>query len=558
MKFKIGLLFIAYLEICVIYCTREEQKQSPPVVTVQEGKLRGTTYNLVDGSTCFAFRGIPFAQPPVGDLRFKAPLPPLSWHGIRDATNFGDICTQYNITYQGSEDCLFLNIYTKSLQPNARNAVMVYIYGGSYYEGSGDFFLSDFLMLHDNVMLVTFNYRLDIPGFLSLDIPEAPGNAGMKDQVAALRWIQNNIAQFGGDPNSVTLFGESSGASSVTYHMLSPMSTGLFHKVIAQSGVCIHDWAIAYGAKARAFRAGKILGTKTDDVRELLKYLKGLDAKALTNLTFATLTTDEQYRGLPEQFIPNVEKKFPGVEAFITENPVNMLVEGKVNRVPLMLGYNSGEGLIVLKDHLTKLDVYNKEPSYYVPREIKGRVSKDQLKEFGDRIKEFYFGRRNITKDDLNTIVDMQTDMHFSYNTHRFAHLYAKLREPVYLYSFNLVTDLNIIKIALDLTNLKGVSHADELWYLFYNYLNDEFYAEQERLRDIVFRVTKLWVNFAKTGCPTPDSSLGAIWHPYTIKGKEYFKIDEPFAPGNKLNERRIKFWDKLYEDARLPHMSNK
>lgn len=434
-------------------------------------------------------------------FHFQAPLPSLPWKGIRDATNFGEVCTQFNTTYQGSEDCLFLNIYTRSLDPNAKIPVMVWIYGGSYYEGSGDFFLPDFLMLHDKVMLVTFNYRLDMLGFLSLDLPEAPGNAGMKDQVAALRWIQNNIAQFGGDPNSVTLFGESSGASSVTYHMFSPMSKGLFHKVIAQSGVCIHDWAIGRDAKQRAFRAGKILGTETENVQELLEFFKGLDAKALTNLTVATLTPDEKYRGLPEQFIPVIEKEFPDVEAFITENPVKMLDEGNVvNRVPLMLGYNDGEGLIILKDHITKLDVYNNEPSYYVPREIAEVVTKDKLIEFGDRIKKFYIGDKNITKYDLSTIVDMQTDMHFSYNTHRFAHLYTKLCEKVYLYSFNLVTDLNIIKIALGLTQLSGVSHADELWYLFYNYLNAKPYAEQPKLRDIVFRVTKLWVDFAKTG----------------------------------------------------------
>ncbi|XP_045764282.1 acetylcholinesterase-like [Maniola jurtina] len=553
-KYQVSLI-VALLQICAIFCVREKQDNDAPVVTVKEGKLRGTTYNLVDGSTCYAFRGIPFAKPPVGDLRFKAPLPPTSWKGIRDATNFGDICTQYNSTYQGSEDCLFLNIYTKSLNPNAKIPVMVWIYGGSYYEGSGDFFLPDFLMLH-NVMLVTFNYRLDMIGFLSLETPEAPGNAGLKDQVAALRWIQNNIAKFGGDPNSVTLFGESSGASSVTYHMFSPMSAGLFHKVIAQSGVCIHDWAIGRGAKARAFRAGKILGTETNDVQELLNYFKSLEASALTNLTIATLTPDERYRGLPEKFIPVIEKKFPNVEAFITENPVRMLIDGKVNRVPLMLGYNSGEGLIILPDHLTKLDVYNKEPSYYVPLEIAEQITKDQLRDFGDRIKGFYVGNRNITEDDSNTIVDMQTDMHFSYNTQRFAHMYTRLGAPAYLYRFDAVTDLNIIKIALGLTNLKGVSHADELWYLFYNYLNEKPYAEQEKLRDIVYRVTKLWTNFAKTGRPTPDNSLGAIWQPYTTKGKEYFKIDETFVPSHRADKRRIKFWGKLYEEAYLPYVS--
>ncbi|XP_045446301.1 esterase FE4-like [Melitaea cinxia] len=435
---------------------------------------------------------------------------------------------------------------------------MVYIHGGSYYEGSGDFFTPDFFLQHD-VILVTLNYRLELLGFLSLDIPEAPGNAGMKDQVAALRWIQKNIDQFGGDKNSVTIFGESSGASSVTYHMLSPMSQGLFHKVIAQSGVAIHDWAIGKGSKERAFRAGKILGKDTKDVHELLDFFKSLDANSLTNLTFATLTPDERYRGLPEKFVPVVEKKFPNVEPFITEDPLEVLVKGinNVNKVPLMLGYNSGEGLIILNDHITKLDVYNKEPSYYVPREVAERVSKEKLKEFGDRIKKFYVGDRNITENDKSIITDMQTDMHFSFNTHRFAHLYTYMCGVSYMYRFNYETDLNIIKIALGLQDLRGVSHADELFYMFYNYLNEIPYDNEKKLRDIVFQVTKLWTNFAKTGQPTPDESLGVTWQPYTREGREYLNIGEPLVMGRFADKERMLFWDKIYEEAGVQHLKH-
>ncbi|CAH2233125.1 jg13989 [Pararge aegeria aegeria] len=559
LMYKSSLLFVTVLQISEILC---EEFLSNPIVRVNEGQLRGTTYDLVDGSTCYAFRGVPFAQPPVGDLRFKAPLPPLPWEGVRDAINFGPICTQFNVTQQGEEDCLFVSIYTKSLQPDSKSPVIVNIHGGSYNEGSGDFFSPDLLMLHEdvhgtNIVFVTLNYRLELLGYLSLDTPEVPGNAGMKDQVAALRWIKNNIAQFGGDPNCVTLLGESSGASSVTYHMFSPMSTGLFHRVIAESGVCTNDWAIARNMKARAFRAGKILGTDTDDVNVLLDYLRGLEAGSLTNLTTATSTVDEQLRGFPEQFIPVVEKKHSHVEAFITENPLKMLAEGKViNKVPLMLGYNSAEGLYNVQDHVAKLDIYNNKPSYYVPREVSEKVSKKTLKQFGARIKKFYFGDKNMTKGDMNTIAELLTDTEFSYNIHRFTHLYTKLSLPAYLYRFDLVTDLNIVKIVLlGLADLNGVSHGDDLWYLFYNWLNEQQYKQQANLRDIVFRVTKLWVNFARTGNPTPDDTLGAIWKPYSTHGKEYFKIDETFALGHKADERRMQFWDKLYSNAGQPHI---
>lgn len=546
------LVILISLQVFAVISSRIVQND--PIVTVSEGKLRGSIGELVDGSSYFSFKGIPYATPPLGNLRFKAPLPPQPWRGVRDAIDFGPICTQFNSTYQGDEDCLFLNVYTKSLDKNAKIPVMVYIHGGSYYEGSGDFFTPDFFLQHD-VILVTLNYRLELLGFLSLDIPEAPGNAGMKDQVEALRWIQKNIDKFGGDKNSVTIFGESSGASSVTYHMLSHMSKGLFHKVIAQSGVAIHDWAIGKGSIARAFRAGKILGKDTKDVHELLDFFKSLDANALTNLTFATLTPDERYRGLPEKFVPVVEKKFPNVVPFITEDPLEVLVKGNVNKVPLMLGYNSGEGLIILNDHITKLDVYNKEPSYYVPREVAERVSKKKLNEFGDRIKKFYVGDRNITENDKSIITDMQTDMHFSFNTHRFAHLYTYMCGMSYMYRFNYETELNIIKIALGLQDLRGVSHADELFYMFYNYLNEMPYKNEKKLRDIVYQVTKLWTDFAKTGQPTPDESLGVTWQPYTRDGREYLNIGEPLVMGRFADKERMLFWDKIYEEAGVQHL---
>ncbi|XP_026486245.2 esterase E4-like [Vanessa tameamea] len=549
---KLFSIIVVCLQISVVLSSKQH---NDPIVTVKEGKVKGSLGYLVDGSPYYSFKGIPYASPPVGNLRFKAPLPPRPWKGIRDAIDFGPICKQFNITYQGDEDCLFINVYTKSLNKGAKLPVMVFIYGGSFTQGSGNFFLPDFLLQHD-VILVTFNYRLEVLGFLSLETPDVPGNAAMKDQVAALRWVQNNIAQFGGDSNSVTLFGESAGASCVSLHLLSPMSRGLFHKAIAQSGT--YDLVQAVGAKERAFRAGKILGIETNDVLVLLDYFRSLNANALTNLTAATFTPDEIYRGLPAKFLPVVEKTFPKVEAFLNEVPEKLLLEGKVNRVPLMIGYNSGEGLVIVKYHVTRLDVYNKEPSFYVPREIVEKITKKQLIDFGDRIKRFYVGNRNITENDLNTICDMQTDINFAYNTHRFAHLYTELCESTYMYRFNFDTDLNVLKIALGLTNLKGASHGDELFYIFYNYLNERAYQSQEKLKNIVYKVTKLWTDFAKTGRPTLDNHLGAIWEPYTIEGKEFFNIEEPFSLGHYADKQRMQFWDELYTEAGLLHISGK
>ncbi|XP_063379373.1 esterase FE4-like [Cydia fagiglandana] len=337
--------------------------QNELIVTVKQGKLQGATDTLYDGSTYYSFKGVPYAQPPVGQLRFRAPLPPQSWKGIRQATEYGSICAQTDSVFKGSEDCLFLNVYTTSL--HGRTPVMVFIHGGSYITGSGndDLYGPKFLV-QQNVVLVTLNYRLEVLGFLSVETPEVPGNAGMKDQVAALKWIKENIAKFGGDPDNITIFGESVGACSVTHHIASPMTKGLFHKVIAQSGTSVQDGTMSEGSKSRAFRVGKYLGRDTNNTTELLEFLRSLPAANLTNLTIATSTDDEMYRVLPARFFPVVEKKFDNVEAFLSEYPLDTLQSKRIRKVPLMLGYNSAEAIIMIQDRLGKLDIYNNNPSY--------------------------------------------------------------------------------------------------------------------------------------------------------------------------------------------------
>lgn len=153
----------------------------------------------------------------------------------------------------GSEDCLFLNVYTSDLTPKELLPVIVSIPGGAYKYGSGndDIYGPDFLVLKD-VVVVTINYRLDALGFLSMGTCEVPGNAGLKDQIAALKWVQNNIRCFGGDPNQVTVIGESAAAASITYHMTSPISKGLFHRVIVMSGATPCDWNTSFKPARRA------------------------------------------------------------------------------------------------------------------------------------------------------------------------------------------------------------------------------------------------------------------------------------------------------------------
>lgn len=403
---------------------------------------------------------------------------------------------------EGDENCLFLNVYTSSLNLDSNIPVMVFVHGGGFTSGSGDVefgYGPEFLLQHD-IVLVTFNYRLEVLGFLCLDTPEIPGNAGMKDQVAALRWVRNNIQQFGGDPNKVTLFGESAGAVSVTYHVQSSMSKGLFHKAISQSGTSLVDWAQGKDGLGRAFRLAKYLGKETNNKEDLYEFLKSIPASKFTKITMRTMTADEKVRGLPIHFAPVVEKKFDNVEAFITEDPIETLLQGNFSKIPMILGYNNKEGMLMLPDILKKVEFINKNPHSLVPREIANVVTEEKTIEFGQRIKKFYFGEKDINKDTTTSLLDLLSDLHFMYSIHRFAHFYSSIHDQVYMSRFCLDTDLNMVKILMGESDVSGACHADDLFYFFHNALNKDAYEEQEKLRDIVYRLTKLWTDFAKTG----------------------------------------------------------
>ncbi|KAJ0180164.1 hypothetical protein K1T71_004755 [Dendrolimus kikuchii] len=562
------MFLLRKLEKCVLRTKQEFRSvtidaANNPIVTVKQGKLRGEVKKLLDGTPYYSFKGIPYAQPPIGELRFRDPLPPKPWYGIRDALEHGSVCPQYNMTslelVEGSEDCLFLNVYTKILQKNAKVPVMVYIHGGAFMSGSGDadMYGPEYLFLHD-VILVTINYRLEALGFLCLETPEVPGNAGMKDQVLALKWVKQNITAFGGDPDNITLFGESAGSASVAYHMLSPMSRGLFNKAIAQSGTAFDDWAIGKDAVNRAFRSGKVLGKDTNNKDELLAFLRSLPAIDLVKLTFKTRTAEEKHRGLPMYFVPVVEKKFDSVEPFMTEDPIDVALAKKYDNIPLLIGYNSHEGLLMLEGQLKKAEFMNKNPSYLVPREIAEKVGMQKLQVFGDMVKSFYVGNKLLSNETAAEIVNMQTDTNFGYNTHRFIHFYKDMDTPLYMYRFDCETDLNVMKNVFGFQNMNGACHADDLFYLFYNELNKDYYNEQEKLREIVFKLTKLWTDFARTGNPTPDSSLGIIWKPYTTSNREYMILNEQLSMGECADKDRIDFWDRLYCEAGRPCMYNR
>lgn len=258
------------------------------------GWLIGRHRTTHSGRHMRAFQGVPYALPPLGELRFRAPVEEPGWHGERLAVLDAPKCTQRDpfrrdTLIEGSEDCLYLNVYTPDPVPetSAPLPVMVWFHGGGWQCGSGisSFYGPDFLLDHD-IVLVSANFRLGPLGFLSTETLDCPGNNGLKDQLQVLRWVRDNIAAFGGDPQSVTVFGESAGGASVTYHMLSEKSRGLLHRGIAQSGTYYNPWAQPAHkgvAAARAVKLTELVGCDTagEDWASKLRCLRGKQAEEI-------------------------------------------------------------------------------------------------------------------------------------------------------------------------------------------------------------------------------------------------------------------------------------
>nr|XP_027216592.1 esterase FE4-like [Penaeus vannamei] len=228
-------------------------------VQLQQGAIVGSRSEAKGGRAFYGFLGIPFAQPPVGALRFKDPVAAGAWEGVRNGTVAPPLCPQPDAPSDWmQEDCLYLSVFTP--QPNRTDLpVMVWLPQGGFISDATPLFQPEFLLAKD-VVLVVLQHRLGVLGFLSTEDAELPGNLGLKDQAMALRWVQDNIRDLGGDPDKVTIFGQNAGGAAVHYHMLSPMSSGLFQRAIMQSGAALCPWALREDHRQVAFGFGRMVG----------------------------------------------------------------------------------------------------------------------------------------------------------------------------------------------------------------------------------------------------------------------------------------------------------
>lgn len=500
------------------------------LVTIADGSVQG---QLHDGTR--EFLGIPYAAPPVGPLRFAPPSAPTAWGATLDATVYPSGCAQLptltnSDTRIENEDCLYLNVWTPDPEPVEPLPVMVWFHGGYNTSGSTADFVPfpdyETFRLYDGhtlskagkVIVVTVNYRLNAFGFFGLEelagensnYPYS-GNQGLLDQRRALQWVRDNIAPFGGNPANVTIYGESAGSFDVCAHVVSPLSRGLFHKAISQSGGCSVGVATkedsAAAAQIIAAEVGCGTGTATDKLACLraVPTARLLDASPLVALAGAgdnpTISVDG---------------------GFLTENPRDTFDSGDLPKIPWILGANSDEGTLfaIGSQPLTEVE-----------------YSAELLLRYGalaPQVEALYPPLRFGTP--LKTLIRVAGDASLVCSTYDVAKRFSAQGRKAFTYNFNRVPPLLFIA-ALDL----GAFHGLELGYVF-----GSAGAPTVMDQKLATHMQHYWSSFATIG--KPKSEYGVKWPKFKAKTWKVVRFDSPLSEVDGWRKAECDFWSTAYD----------
>lgn len=477
-----------------------------PITGLQQGDLR-------------VFKGIPFAAPPVGPLRWQAPQPPAPWREPRACTAFGPSCPQHTgeklvpIGGPFSEDCLYLNVWTTAA-PDARQPVMFWIHGGGFTMGGAAQATYDGANLaRHGVVVVTINYRLGPFGFTALPAltaasgHNASGNYGLLDQIAALQWVRDNIAGFGGDPGQVTIFGESAGAVSVNLLLCSPLAQGLFHRAIAESGSLPTRLPPLRVAERRGLALAEKLG-----VTEGPDMLAQLRAKPADQILAAT--------GRPSPLPGGGTVEFVCLDGYVLrEKPEQTAEAGRLTRVPYLAGTVADEGSVFARR--------------FPINSVKGYQATLHFI-FGDQaaaLEKLYPVEK---PQDIGPALNGLLGDAFVAGTRRMVRNMAAAGSPAYLYQFTRLSD---VAAAAGV----GCFHGSELPYVFGN-LGPV--GRDARDRDLAEAVMGYWTRFAATGDPNGGGAVD--WPRYEATTDQHLILDAPITTGTKLRQEQCDVRDQL------------
>lgn len=516
-RFRISILTL----VLAAALTRVASAAIPEPVKTTGGLLTG-----VPGAAAGvrAFKGVPFAAPPVGDLRWRAPQPPVPWSGVRAGDAFSANCMQRSAgggafpPYGGdrsattmSEDCLYLNVYTAADSAANRRPVMVWIHGGAFTSGAGAIYQGEDLA-RKGVVVVTVNYRLGVFGFLahpelSRESPNrVSGNYAFLDQIAALQWVQKNIALFGGDPARVTIFGESAGSWSVNNLVASPLAKGLFHRAIGESGA---QFAI----------------TRT------LQEAEGLGARFAEN---SGVTSIAQFRSLPADRVNDL-RQFPTSATvdgwFLPHDVFTIFTNGAQNDVPVLIGSTSHEGSIFTDEDVTARSF--------------GEQSRRRYGADADAFLSLY----PFTSDREARAAQSASmrDSTFGWEMRTWARMQEKSgKSSVFLYYFTHVPPR-------ENSAWYGAQHGAEIPYAF-NWPNGKHSLSipwTDLDRELAEQISSYWVNFATTGNPN-GKETAVEWRPYRIAEDRALEIGDALRMVPVPNTPALDFLDRAQQRARL------
>lgn len=501
-----ALAFIVSWEVHVTGCAQLPADTAESLATIDTGQLRGTRVDDV-----FAFRGIPYASPPVGDLRWRAPQPAATWDGIRPATDYGASCAQprtatFSLPLDNlGEDCLTLNVWTPELRPEQKMPVMVWIHGGGFSAGSGNLpQLNGTAIPRQGVVVVTINYRLAMFGFLAhpalVSTGEPAGNYGLLDAVAALRWVQRNIAAFGGDPTRVTIFGESAGADMVNCLMVSPAARGLFSQAISQSSsvgmapIPRLDQRVGFNPPAEQLANSFIDKLALPETADL--------AAALRKLPTAQLLAG---MGERDRFTPIVDGRI------LPDQPGRLFARGEQQKVPYMTGGNSWEASL---GHLIGGGFSPAFAAKLVPAADKVRLYPDLA---GEALDDAIFG-----------------DLVILSHSRFLANQMRAVQAPVHAYYFSYVADDRR-------TRQPGAAHTDDIAFVM-GTLDAETALGRvtEQDRSVSRLMTDYWVAFARRG--DPNRAGLPEWPAYEPRSARVLEIGDEIAVREDFLAGRMAF----------------
>lgn len=493
-----------------------------------------------------SYKGIPYAMPPIGNRRFRAPESMPPWQEVRDCLKHGNASLQMGgITIDSpgtyhmegkSEDCLFLNVWTPATTPDESLPVYFFIHGGAFATGSGSEMVYDGAkMAQEGVVVITINYRLGALGFLATKGLYAEtgttGNYGLLDQIQALHWVHENIETFGGDPNLVTIGGQSAGAYSVTALMLSPLAKGLFHQAVVESGSIFSISAFAVlnrGNLEKTMANGKLLC----DLYGIEDSLDGLDAlRALPGDIFAALSMVKS----DQSTVPHAFGFWPVYDGVVLpQDPVAALKNGEVNTVRLLIGYNTDESTLFIKGH-TNLGIYQML-CYHI---------------FGPENAPIIMDYFSVDDDHspLDRAQEIYTHSAFLIGMVMMAREYAQLGIDVYFYNFDY--DPAILKIVG-----LNTAHGMELPFVFGNGIGQR---RATKISNLSWLMQHSWLNFIKFGNPNFKEEYKGqiIWPKFDPENKYIMVFDAPLSSKNLPHQEDLDFLENLIFSKKTPENSN-